>query len=76
MLDWHWVELTRELELEAIQPRRFAPRTTDSRHGQGMSPNLILERAIKVDRPRQAIVGDITFLPFGKSESDFSTFRQ
>ena len=53
----------RELELEAIQPRRFVPRTTDSRHGQRMSPNLILEREIKVDRQRQAIVGDITFLP-------------
>jgi len=66
MLDWHWVEhirLMRELELEAIRPRRFVPRTTDSRHGQRMSPNLILERAINVDRPRQAIVGDITFLP-------------
>ena len=25
-----------------------------------MSPNLLLERAIKVDRPRQVIVGDIT----------------
>lgn len=46
--------LMRELELEAIQPRRFVPRTTDSRHGQRMSPNLLLERAIKVDRPRQS----------------------
>jgi len=55
--------LMRELELEAIQQRRFVPRTTDSRHGQRMSPNLLLERAIKVDRPRQVIVGDITFLP-------------
>lgn len=66
MLDRHWVEnirLMRELELEAIQLRRFVPRTTDSRHGQRMSPNLLLERAIKVDRPRQAIVGDITLLP-------------
>jgi len=53
----------REQALQAIQPRRFAPRTTDSRHGQRMSPNLLLERAINVDRPRQVIVGDITFLP-------------
>ena len=29
--------LMRELELVAIQPRRFVPRTTDSRHGQQMS---------------------------------------
>lgn len=55
--------LMRELELVAIQPRSFVPRTTDSRHGQQMSPNLLLEREIKVDRPRQVIVSDITYLP-------------
>ena len=53
----------RELELRTIQPRRFVPRTTDSRHGQQMSPNLLLERELKVERPRQVIVGDITYLP-------------
>jgi putative transposase len=55
--------LMRELELCAIQPRRFVPRTTDSRHGKQMSPNLLLEREIKVDRPRQVLVSDITYLP-------------
>jgi putative transposase len=55
--------LMREQDLQAIQPRRYVPRTTDSRHGQRMSPNLLLEREIKVDRPRQVIVGDITYLP-------------
>jgi putative transposase len=53
----------RELKLRAIQPRRFVPRTTDSRHGQRMSPNLLRERELKIERPRQAIVGDITYLP-------------
>lgn len=55
--------LMREQDLHAIQPRRFVPRTTNSNHGQRMSPNLLLERAIKVDGPRQALVGDITYLP-------------
>jgi putative transposase len=55
--------LMREQGLRAIQPRRFVPRTTDSRHGQRMSPNLPVEREIIVDRLRQVIVGDITYLP-------------
>ena len=55
--------LMREQDLRAIQPRRFVPRTTDSRHGQRMSPNLLVEREIIVGRPRQVIVGDITYLP-------------
>jgi transposase InsO family protein len=55
--------LMREQGLRAIQPRSFVPRTTDSRHGQRMSPNLPLEREIIADHPRQVIVGDITYLP-------------
>src|SRR5262245_727860 len=58
----------REQGLLAIQPRRFVPRTTDSRHGKRMSPNLLLERAIKVDRPRHVIVGDITYLPLQNAD--------
>ena len=40
-----WLML--EQGLQAVQPRRFAPCATDSRHGQQMSQNLLLERAIK-----------------------------
>jgi putative transposase len=48
--------------LRAIQPRSFVPKTTDSRHRLGYSPNLILDTPdpIAVD---QLWVGDITYLP-------------
>jgi len=34
--------LMREMGLKAIQPKSFRPRTTDSRHRLGYSPNLLL----------------------------------
>ena len=55
--------LMREQGLRAMQPRRFVPRTTDSRHGQRMSPNLLRERGLRADRPLKVLVGDITYLP-------------
>ena len=47
--------------LRAIQPRSFVPKTTDSRHPLGYSPNLILDTPdpTAVD---QLWVGDITYL--------------
>lgn len=51
-----------ELELKAIQPRSFVPRTTNSRHSWGYSPNLLLDRGHPV-KPLEVIVGDITYLP-------------
>jgi putative transposase len=48
--------------LRAIQPKSFKPRTTESRHRLGYSPNLLLES----DEPRglnQLWVGDITYVP-------------
>lgn len=48
--------------LRAIQPKSFVPRTTDSRHALGYSPNLILDAA-DPDGIDQLWVGDITYVP-------------
>ena len=48
--------------LRAIQPKSFKPRTTESRHRLGYSPNLLLEST----EPRavnRLWVGDITYVP-------------
>jgi transposase InsO family protein len=51
-----------EMELKAIQPKSYRPRTTDSRHRLGYSPNLLL-----ASPPPRGIneiwVGDITYIP-------------
>lgn len=48
--------------LRAIQPKSFVPKTTDSRHGLGYSPNLLLE-ASDPTGINQLWVGDITYVP-------------
>jgi putative transposase len=48
--------------LEAIQPRSFKPRTTQSKHTLGFSPNLLLE-GVEAERVNQVWVGDITYVP-------------
>lgn len=48
--------------LRAIQPRSFVPRTTDSRHTLGYSPNLLLD-ADEPTRVDELWVGDITYVP-------------
>ena len=48
--------------LRAIQPKSFVPKTTDSRHRLGYSPNLLLE-APATTRTNQLWVGDITYIP-------------
>jgi len=54
--------LMTEMNLVAIQPRSFKPRTTESRHTLGYSENLLLE-APPPDRINRLWVGDITYVP-------------
>jgi putative transposase len=58
--------ILREQQLQAIQPKRFVPKTTDSRHGHRMSPNLL--GGLEISRPRQVFVSDITYLPLHSGE--------
>lgn len=54
--------LMKTLGLFAIQPERFRPRTTDSRHDHGYSPNLLLDAPPPI-RCNQVWIGDITYIP-------------
>lgn len=47
--------------LAAIQPKSFKPRTTDSRHKLGYSPNLLIE-GITARGVNEIWVGDITYI--------------
>ncbi len=54
--------LLEEMDLKAIQPKTFRPRTTDSRHRLGYSPNLLLASP-PPRRINHIWVGDITYIP-------------
>jgi putative transposase len=54
--------LLKQLGLQAIQPRSFRPRTTQSRHPLGYSPNLLRDSA-PPSGINQVWLGDITFIP-------------
>lgn len=47
---------------QAIKPKSFVPRTTDSNHSKGYWPNLLLEQS-KPTAPDSVWVSDITYLP-------------
>lgn len=53
--------------LQAIQPKSFVPRTTDSRHGKGYWPNLLLDQPMPT-APNLVWVSDITYLPLAHGE--------
>lgn len=60
--------LMRRRGLRAIAPRRFTPRTTDSRHTIAPSPNLLLDAENAAQEPRQVVIGDITYLPLASGK--------
>jgi putative transposase len=51
--------------LRAIQPKSFTPKTTESRHRLGYSPNLLLEE-FSLSKINQLWVGDITYIPLAE----------
>lgn len=58
--------LMKKQELLAIQPKSFVPKTTNSQHKMGRSPNLLLDEngeRKKPTRPYEILVGDITYIP-------------
>jgi transposase InsO family protein len=59
--------LLREMELKAIQPKSYRPRTTESRHGLGYSRNLLLESPPPTGM-NQIWVGDISYVPLCSGE--------
>lgn len=54
--------LLREMGLQAIQPKSYRPRTTDSRHRLGYSPNLLL-KSPSPEGINRVWVGDISYVP-------------
>jgi transposase InsO family protein len=48
--------------LQAIQPKRFKPQTTDSKHSQAVSPNLLQNGANAPTGKGEVLVGDITYI--------------
>ena len=54
-----------QMDLIAIQPRSFKPRTTNSTHRLGFSPNLLAE-GFELRQVNQVWVGDITYIGLGR----------
>ena len=53
-----------QLGLIAIQPKSFKPRSTESKHKLGYSPNLLLD-GVDLTAINQVWVGDITYISAG-----------
>jgi putative transposase len=57
--------LMRESGLTPARRRRRVPRTTDSRHGHPVAPNL-LDRHFAADRPDAVWLADLSYIPTGE----------
>lgn len=68
--------LMQKQSLAAISPKRFVPRTTDSRHQFGLSPNLLREPINEPLTQGEVIVGDITYLPVQNGKWGYSATFQ
>jgi transposase InsO family protein len=58
----HAAKLLKNSGLRAIQPKSYKPKTTDSRHRLGYSPNL-LEGLCEVRATNRVWVGDLSYVP-------------
>ncbi len=54
--------------LQAIQPKSFTPKTTESRHRLGYNQNLLAGRPVP-EQINEVWVGDITYIPLGTRTS-------
>lgn len=52
----------KQQDLRAIQPKSYVPKTTNSSHNLGRSPNLLLDRK-SPSQPNEVFAGDITYIP-------------
>lgn len=56
--------LLKSRDLQAIQPKSFRPRSTESRHRLGYNTNVLADRAAPMGI-NEVWVGDITYIPLG-----------
>ena len=57
------VRLMRELGLQAVQKRRFRPKTTQSSHHEPIAPNRLNQLLEPPSAPNQVWCADLTYLP-------------